>query len=95
MIDFSPYGYDERQLCSPGFDLPFGRLTRSVNGGYPEYHSSADDMSLLRPEFLQRSYEACQRIISVLEGDAQYVNLSPKGRAPTGQARPIRLGRGA
>jgi aminopeptidase-like protein len=85
MIDFSPYGYDERQLCSPGFNLPFGRLTRSVNGGYPEYHSSADDMSLVRPEFLHHSYEACQRIISVLEGDAQYVNLSPKGEPQLGK----------
>jgi aminopeptidase-like protein len=85
MIDFSPYGYDERQLCSPGFDLPFGRLTRSVNGGYSQYHSSADDLSLIRPEFLQHSYEACQRIISVLEGDAQYVNLSPKGEPQLGK----------
>jgi aminopeptidase-like protein len=85
MIDFSPYGYDERQLCSPGFDLPFGRLTRSVNGGYPEYHSSADDLSLIRPEFLKDSYEACQRILSVIEGDAQYVNLSPKGEPQLGK----------
>ncbi len=85
MIDFSPYGYDERQFCSPGFNLPFGRLTRSANGGYPEYHSSADDLTLVRPEFLQGSYEACQRIISVLEGDAQYVNLSPKGEPQLGK----------
>jgi aminopeptidase-like protein len=85
IIDFSPYGYDERQLCSPGFNLPFGRLTRSVNGGYPEYHSSADDLSLIRPESLQHSFEACQRIISVLEGDAQYVNLSPKGEPQLGK----------
>src|SRR6266513_4585559 len=47
VIPFSPYGYDERQLCSPGFDLPAGRLTRSVNGGYPQYHTSADDLSLI------------------------------------------------
>ena len=85
MIDFSPYGYDERQLCSPGFNLPFGRLTRSVNGGYPQYHSSADDLSLIRPESLEHSYEACRRIISVLEGDAQYVNLSPKGEPQLGK----------
>jgi aminopeptidase-like protein len=84
-IDFSPYGYDERQLCSPGFNLPFGRLTRSVNGGYPQYHSSGDDLSLIKPEFLQQSYEACQRIISVLEGDAQYVNTSPKGEPQLGK----------
>jgi aminopeptidase-like protein len=85
VIEFSPYGYDERQLCSPGFNLPFGRLTRSVNGGYPQYHSSADDLTLVRPEYLQDSYQACQRIISVLEGDAQYVNLSPKGEPQLGK----------
>jgi len=79
VIGFSPYGYDERQLCSPGFDLPVGRLTRSVNGGYPQYHSSADDLSLIRPECLAQSYEACQRIISILETDGRFVNLSPKG----------------
>jgi aminopeptidase-like protein len=85
MIDFSPYGYDERQLCSPGFNLPFGRLTRSVNGGYAQYHSSADDLSLIRPEYLEHSFEACRRIIAVLEGDAQYVNLSPKGEPQLGK----------
>jgi len=85
IIGFSPYGYDERQLCSPGFNLPVGRLTRSVNGGYPEYHSSADNLSLIRPEHLQQSYEACRRIITVLEQDRRYVNLSPKGEPQLGK----------
>jgi aminopeptidase-like protein len=58
MIDFEPYGYDERQFCSPGFDLPIGRLTRSPNGAYPEYHTSADDLSLVRPEHLAESLQA-------------------------------------
>jgi aminopeptidase-like protein len=85
VIGFSPYGYDERQLCSPGFDLPVGRLTRSVNGGYPQYHSSADDLSLIRPESLAQSYEACRRIISILDADTRYVNLSPKGEPLLGK----------
>jgi aminopeptidase-like protein len=85
VIPFSPYGYDERQLCSPGFDLPVGRLTRSVNGGYPEYHSSADDLDLIRPECLEDSLEACRRIVEVLEGNARYVNLSPKGEPLLGK----------
>jgi len=84
-IAFSPYGYDERQLCSPGFNLPIGRLTRSVNGGYSEYHTSADDLGLLKPATLQDSFETCQRIVSVLEGDGQYVNLSPKGEPQLGK----------
>jgi aminopeptidase-like protein len=85
VIGFSPYGYDERQLCSPGFNLPVGRLTRSVNGGYPQYHSSADDLSLIKPEHLAQSYEACQRIVSILESDARYINLSPKGEPVLGK----------
>jgi aminopeptidase-like protein len=85
VIGFSPYGYDERQLCSPGFNLPVGRLTRSVNGGYPQYHSSADDLSLIRPECLAQSYDVCQQIISILETDGRYVNLSPKGEPLLGR----------
>jgi aminopeptidase-like protein len=84
VIPFSPYGYDERQLCSPGFDLPAGRLTRSVNGGYPQYHTSADDLSLITPAALQSSLEACQRIVDVIESNQQYVNLKPKGEPQLG-----------
>jgi aminopeptidase-like protein len=85
VIGFSPYGYDERQLCSPGFNLPVGRLTRSVNGGYPQYHSSGDDLSLIKPGALQQSLEACQRIVEVLEDDRRYLNLSPKGEPLLGK----------
>ena len=85
VVPFSPYGYDERQLCSPGFDLPVGRLTRSVNGGYDQYHSSADDLALIRPEHLEQSFEACMRIVTVLEGQGQYVNTSPYGEPQLGK----------
>lgn len=85
VIGFSPYGYDERQLCSPGFNLPVGRVTRSVNDGYLEYHSSADDLSLIRPGHLEESYEACRRIITVLEQNLRYVNLKPKGEPQLGK----------
>ena len=83
-IPFSPYGYDERQLCSPGFDLPAGRLTRSVNGGYPEYHTSADNLSLLAPAALQGSLLMCQRIVEVVESNRRYTNLKPKGEPRLG-----------
>jgi aminopeptidase-like protein len=85
VIPFSPYGYDERQLCSPGFNLPVGRLTRSVNGGYPEYHSSGDDLALIRPECLEQSLQACKLFVTVLEQDARYVNRSPKGEPRLGK----------
>ncbi len=79
VIPFTPYGYDERQLCSPGFNLPIGRLTRSVEAGYPEYHSSADDLSLIRPQQLEQSLEACKRFVHLMEENRRYINLNPKG----------------
>ena len=77
-VDFSPYGYDERQLCSPGFDLPVGRLTRSPNGAYPEYHSSADDFSLIDRAAFRGSLRACATMLALADRNAAYRNLSPK-----------------
>jgi aminopeptidase-like protein len=76
-IDFSPYGYDERQYCSPGFDLAIGCLTRTRHGKFPEYHTSADNPSFVRPDKLQDSLEKIVRIVEVLEGNQTYVNLNP------------------
>lgn len=78
ILDFEPYGYDERQYCSPGIDLPVGALSRSRFGEYPEYHTSADDLDLVRPHALADSLAACRSILDVLEGDGTYVNLNPK-----------------
>ena len=75
--DFIPYGYDERQYCSPGFNLAVGCLTRTPNGEYPEYHTSADNLALVKPESLADSLRAVERIIDVLEHDHTYVNQSP------------------
>jgi aminopeptidase-like protein len=85
VIPFSPYGYDERQLCSPGFDLPVGRLTRSPNGDYPEYHTSADDLSLITPDALAQSLGCCRQIVEVLEANAYYINRKPKGEPRLGK----------
>jgi aminopeptidase-like protein len=85
VVDFSPYGYDERQFCSPGFDLPVGCLSRSSYASYPEYHTSADDLNLVRPEHLQDSLEACWEIVQVLEGNRRYLNLCPKGEPQLGR----------
>jgi aminopeptidase-like protein len=78
VIDFFPYGYDERQFCSPGFNLPVGNLTRSPFGQYPEYHTSGDNLQLIQPKFLAESFDVYQQIISVLEQNDYYLNLNPK-----------------
>ena len=82
---FEPYGYDERQYCSPGFDLPVGCLMRTPHGRYPEYHTSADDMSFVKPPFLADSFAKCLAIVSVMEGNRTYRNLSPKGEPQLGR----------
>ena len=76
---FTPYGYDERQYCSPGFDMPVGCFMRSPNGTYPEYHTSADNLALLSPKSLAGSLAMVRRIVDIIEGDARYLNRKPKG----------------
>ncbi|HEY1360126.1 MAG TPA: DUF4910 domain-containing protein [Thermoleophilaceae bacterium] len=83
--DFDPYGYDERQYCSPGFDLPVGRLTRTPHGEFPEYHTSADDLSLVEPARLQEALGVVREIVRLLEDNGSYRNLSPKGEPQLGR----------
>lgn len=83
--DYSPYGYDERQYNSLGFDLPVGRLTRTPHGEYPEYHTSADNLDYVKDGELDGAYEAVAEIIDVLENDAAYLNLSPYGEPQLGK----------
>ena len=77
IVEFSPYGYDERQYCSPGINLPVGRLTRTPYGEYPEYHTSADNLDFVKPELLKDSFEKILKIISVLENNQKYLNRNP------------------
>lgn len=77
LLDFSPYGYDERQFNSPGIAAPVGRLTRTPNSEYEEYHSSADNLELVRPESLEESLRVLERVVTVLEGNGRYRNTAP------------------
>ena len=78
VADFSPYGNDERQYCSPGFDLPVGRLSRTPDGQFPEYHTSADDLSFVDASSLGDSFSKCVAMFEVLEENRVYVNQNPK-----------------
>jgi aminopeptidase-like protein len=82
---FTPYGYDERQFCSPGFDLPVGCLMRTPHGEFPEYHTSADDLSLVTPSALADSFSGLVGILDVLERNRTFRNLSPKGEPQLGR----------
>ncbi len=78
LLDFSPYGYDERQFCSPGINLTVGRLSRSPHGTFPEYHTSADNLGFVHPEKLEESFDACFQILALLERNGTFLNLNPK-----------------
>jgi aminopeptidase-like protein len=77
IVEFSPYGYDERQYCSPGFNLAVGCLMRSVWGSFPEYHTSADNLAFIHPLQLAESLRVCVAIMDVLEHDRRYRNRVP------------------
>jgi aminopeptidase-like protein len=85
VIDFFPYGYDERQFNSPGFRLPVGSLMRGRHGEFPEYHTSADDLEFVRPDQLAKSFHALRRVIAVLEGNRSFLNLLPYGEPQLGK----------
>ncbi|KKW09107.1 MAG: hypothetical protein UY44_C0005G0024 [Candidatus Kaiserbacteria bacterium GW2011_GWA2_49_19] len=79
IVEFSPTGSDERQFCSPGFDLPVGSLMRTPYGQYPEYHTSADNLQFVKPASLADSLKKYLSVIDMLEHDRAYVNLFQKG----------------
>ena len=85
IIDFSPWGYDERQFCSPGFDLPVGCLMRTPPGRFPEYHTSADNLNFVDPASLSDSLTKCLSIFHVLENNRSFTNQNPKGEPQLGR----------
>ena len=78
VCEFSPYGYDERQFCSPGFNLPVGCFMRTPHGQFPEYHTSADNLKFINPECLADSFSKCLSILNIVENDTVYLNQNPK-----------------
>lgn len=85
VVDYAPYGYDERQFGSPGFNLPVGSISRTPYGEYPEYHTSADDLSLVTADALADSLSAVWEVVQLLELNHRYRNLSPKGEPQLGR----------
>ncbi|MGQ7846319.1 DUF4910 domain-containing protein [Granulosicoccus sp. 3-233] len=85
ILSFSPYGYDERQYCSPGFNLPVGRLSRSVHGTFPEYHTSKDDLDFVTAAGLEESFSLLRRIADSCNNDIIYQNLAPYGEPQLGR----------
>ena len=85
VVDFTPYGYDERQYGSPGFDLAVGSLSRGAHGSFPEYHTSADNLGFVTPAALAESFAIARDIVQVLEGNETYLNMHPRGEPQLGR----------
>lgn len=77
ICDFIPYGYDERQYCSPGFNLAVGCFSRTPHSQYPEYHTSADNLDFVKPQALAESLRYCQGALEILESNRTYLNQNP------------------
>jgi aminopeptidase-like protein len=85
VIDFFPSGSDERQYCSPGFNLPVGSLMRTPYGRFPEYHTSLDDLSFVQPKYLGDTLTKYAAILHVIESNRTYVGQNPKTEPQLGR----------
>jgi aminopeptidase-like protein len=85
LLPFNPYGYDERQFCSPGFDLPVGCLMRGVHGTFPEYHTSADNLDFVKPAALDQSYAVIETVLDLLDRNRTYVRIDGRGEPQLGR----------
>jgi aminopeptidase-like protein len=85
LLDYSPYGYDERQFGALGFDLAVGRLSRTPHGEYPEYHTSADDLGFVHDDRLEEAVDAVLEVLALLDADPGYRNASPYGEPQLGR----------
>lgn len=77
VVDFFPAGSDERQYCSPGFDLPVGSLMRTMYNRFPEYHTSLDNKDFISFDALLESVRIAKAIIESLEGNITYTRPMP------------------
>mgnify|MGYP005990252439 CR=1 FL=1 len=85
IIPFTPIaGSDERQFCSPGFDLPVGSLMRKRYLEYPEYHSSLDNKELISFDAIEGAVNFCMNIIDDFETNLIFKNTVMNGEPRLG-----------
>jgi len=85
ILPWEPWGGDERQFCSPGFDLPVGTLMRTPHGEFDGYHTSADSLDRVCPQSLEQAVDTCLELTDVLDTNGRCVNLSPFGEPQLGR----------
>ncbi len=77
LVDFFPSGSDERQYCSPGFNLPVGSMMKTMYAKYSEYHTSADNKNFISFESMEHAVNKYLDIIELIERNDKYINLLP------------------
>lgn len=83
---FTPlFGSDERQYCSPGFNLPVGQFSKMIYGRYPGYHNSLDTKEIMTIEALLDSVNEIEHILQLQELDGYYINKKPFGEPKLGK----------
>ncbi len=95
LLDWEPWGGDERQFCAPGFDLPVGCLMRTPHGEFAGYHTSADGLDGISPAALEEAVATCVAVVDVLDTDRTLVNLAPCGEPQLGRRGLYRSAGGA
>ena len=78
-------GSDERQYCSPGFNLPVGQIARTVYGQYAGYHNSLDTKEFMDLRQIVRSADAIEKLLKTLEYAGKFENQEPYGEPQLGR----------
>lgn len=81
---FPDRGSDERQYCSPGFNLPVASITRSMYGEYPEYHTSLDNKSFIDFSAMVETVNFYEQILRDIDSNVKFVNQLPYGEPMLG-----------
>jgi aminopeptidase-like protein len=85
LINFFPLGSDERQYCSPGFNLPVGSLMRTMYGQYAQYHTSADNKDFISFAAMEEAVLLLLDMIKAIEHNRTYINTLPYGEPQLGK----------
>ncbi len=75
--NFWPGGSDERQFCSPGFNLPVGSLMRTRYEVFPQYHTSDDNKNYISFEAMEAGVNMYMKLVNLFETNPVFISTNP------------------